>query len=633
MQEASSAANAWRMGAMPGSAGVEFRVWAPQARSVAVQIESGTARGTLELAAEPHDFFAAVAPHARPGDRYRYRIDGGAPLPDPGSRFQPEGPHGPSEIVDLKHYAWRDTNWCGIDARRVVLYELHIGTFTAQGTWQAAARELPRLADLGINVLEIMPIAEFPGAFGWGYDGVNLFAPYHGYGRPQDVCAFVDAAHGYGIGVILDVVYNHFGPDGNYLAAFTRDWIGKHASEWGDAPNFDGPNCAAVREFYLENVAYWIRDFHFDGLRFDATQQMFDTSEEHILRAMVRNGRAAAGARRTYFIAENQGQHAHLVQPDGIGCDALWNDDFHHAACVALTGRREAYYSDYRGSPQEFVSAVRHGFLYQGQWSAWIKQAHGTPAYELQPDAFVHYLENHDQVANSAHGDRLSVLVDPARVRAMTALLLLAPQTPLLFQGQEYASTRPFLYFADHAGELAAAVRKGRAQFLAQFPSIAVAPVKQQLADPAAAGTFRASQLDAAERDTARGIHALALCGDLLRLRRDDAVLGNTASLRREGAVLGDRAFLIRWHGEHDDDRVLLVNLGADLLLETIAEPLLAPPRGTQWRKAWSSEELRYGGNGCQALDVARGLQLTAHSAELLVPQAVAARIKEDGQP
>jgi maltooligosyltrehalose trehalohydrolase len=632
MQEASLETD-WRMGAMPGSAGVTFRVWAPQARQVDVAIGSGAARGQKRLAAQPDGFFSALVPGARSGDRYRFSIDGGDALPDPASRFQPEGPHGPSEVIDTRQFAWSDRHWPGIDTRNAVLYELHIGTFTAQGTWQGAMQELPRLAKLGINTLEIMPIAEFPGRFGWGYDGVNMFAPYHVYGRPHDVCAFVDAAHRLGIGVILDVVYNHFGPDGNYLPAFTRDWLGQHASEWGDAPNFDGRNCRAVREFYLDNVAYWIGDFHFDGLRFDATQQIYDSSDEHILRAMVRRGRAAAGARRTYFIAENQGQHAHIAQPEGVGCDGLWNDDFHHAALVALTGRREAYYSDYRGTPQELVSAVRHGFLYQGQWSAWIKQPHGTPAQSLEPCAFVNYLENHDQVANSAHGARLMQIGDPGRVRALTALLLLAPQTPLLFQGQEYASTRPFLYFADHHGDLADAVRTGRAQFLAQFPSIASEAVRSRLADPSTLTTFHASRLDATERDSPRGLAALALFEDLLRLRREDAVLSKAASLRRDGAVLAEEAFLIRWFGERDDDRLLLVNLGRDLLLETIAEPLLAPPRGMQWRLAWSSEDLRYGGGGRCETDRACGLQMTAHSAALLVPQPVSNPTKEVGAP
>ena len=632
MQEASTGASAWCMGAMPGSTGAAFRVWAPQAKRATVVLERGALNREVELGAQPHGFFGAAVSDAAVGDRYRFRIDANPPWPDPASRFQPDGPHGASEIVDTRCFAWSDEDWPGVDARRAVLYEMHVGTFTAEGTWRAALRELPRLAQLGINVLEIMPIAEFPGEFGWGYDGVMLFAPYHRYGRPDDVCAFVAAAHRLGIGVILDVVYNHFGPDGNYLAAFTRDWLGQRPSEWGDAPNFDGPNCRAVREFYLANVAYWIGEFHFDGLRFDATQQIFDRSAEHILRALVRRAREAGGKRRTYIVAENQGQHARMVQTDGIGCDALWNDDFHHAALVALSGRREAYYSDYRGSPQELISAWRHGFLYQGQRSAWIKQPHGTPAFALQPNMFVNYLENHDQVANSARGSRLSTCADPARVRALTALLLLSPQTPLIFQGQEYGSTRPFLYFADHKHELAAAVRHGRAQFLAQFPSLACDAVKRHLADPAAPGTFRASQLDASERANACGAQTLALFAGLLRLRRDDAVLSSAASLRREGAVLGAQAFALRWFGEHDD-RLLLVNLGSDLLLETIAEPLLAPPSGRQWRTAWSSEDVRYGGHGGYEFDPACGLQLTAHSATLLAPQAARPTSTEDGAP
>ena len=633
MQDAAAQSDPWRMGAQCAPGGVEFRVWAPQARRAEVLIEG---RAPQVLRPEPHGFFAALVPEAKVGERYRFRLDGGPALPDPASRFQPDGVHGASEIVAADAYAWNDSTWEGVEPSRAVLYELHVGTFTPQGTWEAAQRELPRLADLGVTVLEVMPIAEFAGAFGWGYDGVDLFAPYHGYGRPEALCAFVDAAHGHGLGVILDVVYNHFGPEGNYLAGYTRDWFSARRSEWGEAPNFDGPNARAVREFYLENAAYWIGQFHFDGLRFDATQQIFDRSGEHILRAMVRRARAAAPHRRTYFVTENQGQRARIAQPaesGGFDCDALWNDDFHHAASVALLGRREAYYSDYCGTPQELVSAARHGFLYQGQWSAWIDQPHGSDASGLPPRAFVNYLENHDQVANSAHGQRLSHMAHAGDLRALTALLLLGPQTPLLFQGEEYAAPQPFLYFADQPPELAAAVRQGRADFLAQFPSLAGDAPRAALPPPADPRTFDSCRLDPASRDGARGRAALALYADLLRLRREDAVL-RVREQAPHGAVLGAHAFALRFIAA-SDLRLLLVNLGPDLLATTVPEPLLAAPSGHTWQVVWSSEELRYGGAGHYPDAATCGLRLAAHAAVLLAP-VVDPRFtpsSEDGAP
>jgi maltooligosyltrehalose trehalohydrolase len=309
---------------------------------------------------------------ARTGMRYSLRLDQGeAALPDPASRFQPEGPHGPSEIVDPGDFAWTDGAWRGRTREQLVIYEMHVGTFTPDGSWEAASRELRALAELGITCLEIMPVAEFPGRFGWGYDGVNLFAPTRLYGRPIDFRRFVDRAHAHGIAVILDVVYNHFGPDGNYLKLFSAAYFtDRYDNEWGEAINFDGPESGPSREFFVANAGYWIDEHHLDGLRLDATQAIFDRSEDHIIAAVARQVRSAGRGRTTFVVAENEPQHAKLARPaerGGYGLDALWNDDFHHSAMVALTGRHEAYYSDYRGRPHEFVAAAKHGFLYQGQ--------------------------------------------------------------------------------------------------------------------------------------------------------------------------------------------------------------------------------------------------------------------------
>ncbi|HZP68115.1 MAG TPA: malto-oligosyltrehalose trehalohydrolase [Rudaea sp.] len=613
-----------RIGADIVPQGVRFRVWAPEARTAHVRVEADDGEYELAMAPEDGGFFSCLAAHARAGERYRFRLDGGAPLPDPASRFQPHGPHGASEIVDARAFRWSDHAWRGIAPAGQVIYEMHVGTFTHEGTWEAAIDALPALAELGVTVLELMPLAEFPGRFGWGYDGVCLYAPYHGYGPPDDMRRFVDAAHALGLGVIVDVVYNHFGPDGNYLPAYSRHWVGTRKSEWGDAPNFDGPHCAPVREFFAGNAAYWIEEFHADGLRLDATQQIFDRSAEHILKHIVRRARAAAPQRNVYIVAENEVQNADLVRaPErgGMGCDAIWNDDFHHTARAAIAGRREAYYSDYRGSAQEFVSALKYGFLYQGQRSAWIDKPRGSPAFDVPALAFVNYLENHDQVANSLRGSRLGELLAPAAWRAATAVLLLAAQTPLIFQGQEYASTRPFLYFADHAPGLAGHVRTGRARFMAQFPSIAAIGDIETLPDPADIESFRSSKLEAGERGSVRGAQALALFRDLLALRREDDVMSGRRRTRLDGAVLGERAFAIRHFGSDGLDRLFVVNFAVDIAFDTIAEPLIAVPAGCRWKLRWSSEELRYGGAGHVPLDPDGAWRLTSCAALLFVAE------------
>jgi len=421
--------------------GVHFRVWAPRCREVVVEIEG------LEPAAlqpETDGYFSLRSLPARAGMRYRLG-QGEEALPDPASRFQPEGPHGPSEIVDPGDFARTDGTWRGRTREQLVIYEMHVGTFTPEGSWNAARRELPALAELGITCLEIMPVAEFPGRFGWGYDGVNLFAPTRLYGRPMDFRRFVDRAHALGIAVILDVVYNHFGPDGNYLKLFSAAYFSdRYDNEWGEAINFDGLHSGPTREFFVANVGYWIDEYHLDGLRLDATQAIFDRSENHIIAAIVRQVRSAGRGKITFVVGENEPQHAKLLHPaerGGYGLDALWNDDFHHSAMVALTGHHEAYYSDYRGRPGEFVATAKHGFLYQGQRYQWQRKARGTPTLDLPAECFVVFLQNHDQIANSGTGERCHALTSPGRLRAMTAYFLLMPGIPMLFQGQEFGAS------------------------------------------------------------------------------------------------------------------------------------------------------------------------------------------------
>ena len=588
----------WPIGAEPIDRELtHVRGWAP--RPARVQVVCG-GRTTL-LHAEGNGYHSGSIPGVI-GDRYQFKLDDDDRLyPDPASRFQPEGVHGPSEIVGPNTFRWTDQAWTGATMDGQIVYEMHIGTFTSAGTFAAATSELRELARIGVTIVELMPVAEFDGRFGWGYDGVDLFAPTRNYGSPDDFRRFVDTAHACGVAVILDVVYNHLGPVGNYLRAFSPAYFtDRYDNEWGDAINFDGPDSVPVRDFFATNAAYWIDEFHLDGLRLDATQQIFDGSPRHVLADIGVRAREAAGDRSIVLIAENEPQHARLVRPlaeGGYGLDALWNDDFHHSAMVAVTGRSEAYYSDTHGDPQELISAAKYGFLFQGQHYDWQRKPRGTPAWDLRPAAFVTFLQNHDQVANSARGRRLHQLTSPGRYRAVTALLLLMPSTPMLFQGQEFGASSPFLYFADFDGELAAAVKKGRGEFLAQFPSVVDFERQGELADPAAVGTFEASRLDLHEREAHAPVYSLHI--DLLRLRREDTAFCLQQARNVDGAVLGPSALVLRFFTPgHADDRMLIVNLGPDITRGSFAEPLLAPPDGGDWTLRWSSENPAYGGGG-----------------------------------
>jgi maltooligosyltrehalose trehalohydrolase len=597
------------IGAEPIGDGVHFRVWAPSRKRVAVVIDGRD----HPLERETGGHFSGFVAGARAGTRYRLRLDDeGETYPDPASRSQPDGPHGESEVVDPHAYRWQ-TEWRGVDTKGLIVSEIHIGTFTPAGTFVAAIEKLPLLAEVEINLIEVMPISEFPGRFGWGYDGVDLFAPAHIYGSPDDFRRLIDAAHANGIGVILDVVYNHFGPDGCYLRQFAPHYFTeRHTNDWGESVNFDGNGSEGVREICIENAAYWIDEFRLDGLRLDATQDIHDNSEEHILKVIADSARAAAGDRTIFIVAENEGQNTMLIRDYGL--DAMWNDDWHHAALIALGRKPEAYYSDYRGHPQEFVSMAKRGFLYQGQWYSWQKKNRGTPTAGIEAHRFVQYLENHDQLANSANGARVHRLAPPGRHRAMTALLLLSPQTPLLFQGEEFGSSKPFLYFADHKPELAEAVRKGRGEFLSQFPSIAA--IVDQLAPPESVETFERSKLNWSERKTHS--EALALHRDLIALRRGDPTFSAQRNDILDGAVLGEHAFLLRWLTDSEADRLLIVNLGAALHLDPAPEPLLAPPLGMSWTLLWSSESPQYGGEGTPTVEGEEGWRIPAESAVVM---------------
>src|SRR6184192_1830410 len=606
-----------------------FRIWAPKARKLDVVIEQGPDSGRTfrSLTPEPAGYFSGAI-NAEVGSRYRFRVNNGEMLyPDPASRFQPDGPHGPSCIVDARQFKWTDSQWPGITLKGQIIYEMHIGTFTTEGTWRAAAEQLPELARIGITVVEMMPIADFPGKFGWGYDGVNLFAPSHLYGTPDDLRALIDRAHSLGLGVILDVVYNHFGPDGNYLAGFSDDYlIRDKENEWGDAINFDGPNSGPVREFFITNGRYWIEEFQFDGFRFDATHAIRDQADEYIIGAVGHAAREAAGSRSILLIAENDLQEAKMARPlneGGDDLDGMWNDDFHHSAVVALTGRNEAYFGDYLGAPQEFISAAKYGFLYQGQAQSWRKALRGTPTFGLASEAFVCFIENHDQIANTGQGERLRLQTSPGRYRAMTALLLLGPWTPLLFQGQEFGASTPFIFFTDVGdGQMREAIRKGRFSFLAQFPSLATKEVQERLPVPSDPTSFVSCKLDFSERQKNQELYDLHV--DLLRLRREDTRFREQDTNGVDGAVLSPASFLLRYFSEANrDDRLLVVNFGESRDLNPIPEPLLAPPLGFEWETLWSSESARYGGSGTATVATQDNWKLPAEAtiALRLVPE------------
>jgi maltooligosyltrehalose trehalohydrolase len=596
-----------------------FRIWAPKAQQLDVVLDETS----HPLEKETGGYFSGTAP-AGAGSLYRFRVDGNEnSYPDPASRFQPSGPHGPSCVVDPFQFKWTDSSWRGLKLPGQIIYELHIGTFTNEGTWREAAKQLRELVKIGITAIEMMPVADFPGPFGWGYDGVDLFAPTHLYGKPDDLRAFVNEAHSLGLAVILDVVYNHFGPEGNYLSVYSDHYLTKRhdKNDWGDSINFDGPNSGPVREFFVTNGRYWIDEYHFDGFRFDATQSVIDHSEEYIIGAIGRAARGAAGKRSLILIAENEEQEAKLARPrkeGGDDLDGVWNDDWHHSAIVALTGRNEAYYTDYKGTPQEFVSAAKYGYLFQGQPYYWQEALRGMPTFGIPPAAFVSFLENHDQVSNAIAGERIRFSTSSGKYRAMTALLLLGPWTPLLFQGQEFGASSPFVYFADLSKELNTAIRKGRFDFLRQFPSMRSDEVQANLPDPADSRVFQMCKLDFSEREKNR--HLYDLHQDLIRLRREDARFKEQKPRAVDGAVLTANSFVLRFFGNDHDDRLLIVNYGPRVRLEPIPEPLLAPPLGFQWEMLWTSDSPRYGGPGPIAIATDERWLLPAEATTVLRP-------------
>jgi maltooligosyltrehalose trehalohydrolase len=483
-------------GANPHSdGGTGFRVWAPKSQTVAVHLVSGDAAGTIPLSEEEHGYFSAAVPGAADGDRYFYQLDDGVLYPDPVSRSQPDGVHGASQIVDPRLFDWQDGAWGGIALERYVIYELHVGTFSCQGTFEGVIPHLDYLVELGISAVELMPVAQFPGSRNWGYDGVNLFAPQNSYGGPGELKRLVDACHRKGLAVILDVVYNHFGPEGNHLGAFGGYFTDKYHTPWGAAMNFDGPDSDQVRDFFIGNALYWIREFHLDALRLDAVDWILDQSARHFLRELacaVHEAQAILG-RQLQLFAENDTNDVRLIEPHeagGYALDAQWDDNFHHALRALLTGETSGYYEDF-GQFSQLVKAYSEGFVYTGEYSSFRRRRHGAPSGDRPTSQFVAFSQNHDQIGNRKGGDRLCATQPLEKLLLAAGAVLLSPYLPLLFMGEEYGEQAPFHYFVSHSDlDLIEAVRRGK------LLEHACGVCEGGIPDPAAEATFLESKLD-----------------------------------------------------------------------------------------------------------------------------------------
>jgi len=550
---------------------VRFRLWAPGQGRVSLLIDQ---REALQLERGDSGWFELTTELARAGSRYSYQLADGMRVPDPASRQQAENVHGSSVVVDPLSYAWRSAGWRGRPWTETVLYELHTGTFSDSGDFAGVERKLDRLAKLGITAIELMPVADFSGARNWGYDGVLPFAPARPYGTPDQLKALIDAAHERGLMMFLDVVYNHFGPDGNYLGRYAPQFFtDRHHTPWGAAIDFTQP---VVREFFVHNALYWLNEFRFDGLRLDAVHAILDDSPTHILTELAGRARAACGPdRHVHLVLENDANRARFLASPRY--DAQWNDDFHHASHVVLTHESEGYYVDYQRDPLAALGrALAQGFVYQGESSIHRDGApRGESTQDLPLSAFVAFLQNHDQVGNRAFGERLPQLVRPELLRAAASVLILSPQIPMLFMGEEWASVRPFLFFCDFRGELALAVRDGRRREFAKFPAFVDPGVRNRIPDPNDIATFERSKLDWSEAEREGHADHLHYCRELLAVRRDAVMprLGE-AEVKNAKYTTTDGLLRVAWRMADNAVLTLLANLRAD------SSAPVAAPRG-----------------------------------------------------
>jgi maltooligosyltrehalose trehalohydrolase len=570
---------------------VRFSVWAPRAERIAVRLAGHQGESDHPLERRDDGSFQGVVEATRAGSDYFYVIDGRRARPDPVSRHQPIGVHGPSRVVDPLRFRWSDAGWKGLEMRDLVIYELHVGAFSEAGVFEGVIERLPALRDLGVTAIELMPVAEFPGGRNWGYDGVHLYAPQSTYGGPEGLRRLVDCAHERGLAVILDVVYNHVGPEGNYLGEFGPYFTDRYRTPWGAAVNFDGPESDEVRRHFVDNALYWVSEYHIDGLRLDAVHGIFDVSAEHIL-AEIATAVHALGerlGRRTLVIAESDLNDPRIVRPralGGFGLDGQWADDFHHAVHAALTGESRGYYADF-GGVGAVAEAMRERFVLRGGYSRFRRRRHGAPAADVPTERFVVFTQNHDQVGNRAQGERLATLIPLDAQKLSAAVLLLSPYVPLLFMGQEYGETQPFLYFVSHGDpDLVRAVREGRRREFEAFGWPGEVP------DPQAVETFQRSRIDWSTADAPGHVELRCLHRDLLDLRRQERTLW-TAGMR----VLGGASDCVALRYGDSNERALLAVFNFSNVSQSVVLEEDGPEPEQIWRQVLATDEVRYGGS------------------------------------
>jgi maltooligosyltrehalose trehalohydrolase len=584
----------YSQGAESSVAGVSFRTWATEKKSVSVVLLDASRSPIRELPAQTDSsgYYSVEDSDAKPGMFYQYRLDGNV-FPDPATRFQPFGVHGPSEILASNTFVWSDQGWRPPKPGDLIIYELHVGTFSSAGTFRAVIEHFDHLLRLGVNAIEIMPIADFPGNRNWGYDGVNLYAPCRAYGRPDDLRYLVNTAHAAGLAVILDVVYNHFGPDGNYFGAYSKDYFNpEHHTPWGAAFNFDGERSAAVRSFFLENATYWREEFHFDGFRLDATHAIPDNSDTHVIQEITEEIQGRGGL----VICEDPRNERRIVLPrseGGYGCDAVWADDFHHVVRTLMTGEDEGYLGYFEGTPEQLLATIREGWLFTGQLQK-DGIPRGTKGVDLAPDRFVVCISNHDQVGNRAFGDRLHTVISPESYRAASALCLLVPYTPMLFMGQEWACSSPFCYFTDHEPVLGRNISKGRRKEFEQFSAFRDPKKRQKIPDPQAESTFLWSKLNWQEIST--GVHpaTLRLYQEVTRFRQTKLTDRRRGIWRVE--LVAAQTLALRYSPPGGSDVLILAQLLPVKATIEAGAAILRLANGFRWEFALSSNEPAYGG-------------------------------------
>ncbi len=581
------------------SSGVRYRTWCKH-EAVAAVIVDGQKNilRTIPLQAEGGGYYSAIDIAGAAGDLYRYRFGESQAWPDPASRWQPHGVHGPSMVVDPHVFPWRDDGWVAPPYSELIIYELHIGTFTDDGTFRGAIAQLDQLIDLGVNAIELMPIADFPGARNWGYDGVALYAPSRAYGHPDDLRALVDAAHVRGLAVILDMVYNHMGPDGNYLGVYHSGYFNpEHQTPWGAGLHFEAE---AVREFFAENATYWMREFHIDGFRLDATHAIQDFSERHILAEIAARVHSEGG----FVMAEDDRNEPALLRSQndgGLGFDGAWSDDFHHVIRVMLTQQREGYYGDFAGTADELAETLQHGWLYRGQRTRTDGHPRGRESSALAPEQFVYCISNHDQVGNRAFGERLGHVIHPAAYRAASALICLVPYTPMLFMGQEWNASSPFQFFTDHNPELGHLITEGRRREFRHFAAFREPELIETIPDPQAENTFVNSKLRWDEARQPQHVGVLRLYREFLHLRKTHPAFADRSRTN--------------WRVEQTSDGIILLMAGIKSASSCVvaidlvgghARPDLSGVdiHSSQWKPCLSSNETRFGGDSARSFSV-----------------------------